>query len=84
MKIPSVCLTIAVNILISLVHMTSFSFDDSRSMKKAPLVVQNLLLLLPMVRQADLDIKNFFKSVQQNQQGNVKLNKLLVEMLEHA
>ena len=53
-------------------------------MKKAPLVVQNLLLLLPMVRQADLDIKNFFKSVQQNQQGNVKLNKLLVEMLEHA
>ena len=53
-------------------------------MKKAPLVVQNLLLLLPMVRQADLDIKNFFKSVQQNQQGNIKLNKLLVEMLEHA
>ena len=50
-------------------------------MKKAPLVVQNLLLLLPMVRQADLDIKNFFKSVQQNQQGNIKLNKLLVEML---
>jgi len=60
------------------------SFHDcvvaTRSVKKAPVVTQNLLLLLPLVRQADLSIKAFLREV--HKRGNFKLNKLLVEMLE--
>ena len=52
-----------------------------RSVKTAPVVVQSLLLLLPLIRQADLTIKSFLKNIHQSG-GAFKLNKLLVEMLE--
>ena len=40
--------------------------------------VQNLLLLLPSVRHADLMIRQFWEGVRKN--GKVKLNKLLIEV----
>ena len=52
-----------------------------RSVKTAPVVVQSLLLLLPLIRQADLTIKSFLKNIHKSG-GAFKLNKLLVEMLE--
>ncbi len=42
--------------------------------------VQNLLLMLPSIRQADALVRRFWTKVQQ--EGKVQLNKLLVEMLE--
>ena len=42
--------------------------------------VQNLLLLLPSIRQADAMIRWFWLKVRQD--GKVPLKKLLVEMLE--
>jgi len=42
--------------------------------------VQNLLLLLPAIRQADTLLRHFWNRVQQ--EGIVKMNKLLVEMLQ--
>ena len=42
--------------------------------------LQNLLLLLPSIRQADSLIRGFWHKVRQ--EGRVKLKKLLVEMLE--
>ena len=42
--------------------------------------VQNLLLLLPSIRQADLMMRQFWQKVLQD--GKVKLSKLLIEMLE--
>ena len=42
--------------------------------------VQNLLLLLPSVRHADLMMRQFWEGVRRD--GKVKLNKLLIEMLE--
>ena len=42
--------------------------------------VQNLLLLLPAIRQADTLLRHFWSRVQQ--EGIVKMNKLLVEMLQ--
>ena len=42
--------------------------------------VQNLLLLLPSIRNADLMMKQFWNNVQK--EGKIKLSKLLIEMLE--
>jgi len=42
--------------------------------------VQNLLLLLPSIRHADLIMRQFWEGVRKD--GKVKLNKLLIEMLE--
>jgi hypothetical protein len=42
--------------------------------------VQNLLLLLPSVRQADSILRHFWNRIRD--EGKVILNKLLVEMLE--
>ena len=42
--------------------------------------VQNLLLLLPSIRHADLMMRQFWQTVRK--EGKVKLNKLLIEMLE--
>lgn len=46
----------------------------------AALHVQNLLLLLPSIRQADLVMKQFWQAIRQ--EGSIKLRKLLVEMLD--
>ena len=59
----------------------SVSVHVSRSVKTAPVVVQSLLLLLSLIRQADLTIKSFLKNIHKSG-GAFKLNKLLVEMLE--
>lgn len=42
--------------------------------------VQNLLLLLPSIRQADIKMRQFWRTV--HKQGDVPLKKLLLEMLE--
>ena len=42
--------------------------------------VQNLLLLLPSIRQADVMMRQFWQKVLQD--GKMKLSKLLIEMLE--
>ena len=42
--------------------------------------VQNMLLALPSIRQADSMVKTFWKGVAR--EGRLTLNKLLVEMLE--
>lgn len=42
--------------------------------------VQNLLLVLPSIRQADGIVRRFWKKVQTD--SKVNLNKLLMEMLE--
>ena len=42
--------------------------------------MQNMLLALPSIRQADSMVKTFWKGVAR--EGRLTLNKLLVEMLE--
>ena len=60
-------------------HCINFLFFCFRSGN--PMIhVQNLLLLLPSVRHADLMMRQFWEGVRRD--GKVKLNKLLIEMLE--
>ena len=72
---------VTLNQLLKKTFIQNFMFFDYRS-GNTSVHVQNLLLLLPSIRQADTMVRWFWLKVRQD--GKIPLKKLMIEMLDAA